>query len=150
MYIPADTLESVFDILRLKFQSRLIGVRYDEKVKPERQKGDDCRREHIWNHHPVETDTAGQDSHNLRVGCHLGSKEDHRNEHEQRTEHVYEVRNEIHVIVKDDGLERSLLRHEVIDLLTDIEDDDDADDEQQRHKEGSHELLYYVQVYLSW
>ena len=92
----------------------------------------------------MEADTAGQDGDYLRIGRHLGREEDNRNEHEQRAEHVYEVRDEVQVIVKDDGLERSLLRHEVIDLLTDVEDDDNADDKQQRHKEGSHELLYYV------
>ena len=98
----------------------------------------------------MEADTTGQDSHDLGVRRHLGREEDHRNEHEQRTEHVYEVRNEVQVVIKDNSLERSFLRDEVIDLLTDIEDDDDADNKQQRHKECSHELLYYIQVYLSW
>ena len=92
----------------------------------------------------MEADAAGEDGYDLRVSRHLGRKEDYRNEHEQRTEHVYEVRHEVHVVVKDNCLEGSFLGHEVIDLLTDVEDDDDADDKQQRHKEGSHELLYYI------
>ena len=92
----------------------------------------------------MEADAAGEDGYDLRVSRHLGRKEDDRNEHEQRAEHVYKVRNEVQIVVEDDSLERSLLRHEVIDLLTDVEDDDNADDKQQRHKEGSHELLYYI------
>ena len=150
MDVSSDTLVSVLDVLRLEVKSRLVGIRYDEKVKPKRQQGNYSSREYVRHHHPMEADSAGKDGDDFRIGCHLGRKEDHRNEHEQRAEHVYEVRDKVHVVVEDDGLERSLLRHEVINRLTDVEDDDDADDEQQRHKEGSHELLYYIEVYLSW
>ena len=85
----------------------------------------------------------------LGICCHLGREEDHRDEHEQRTEHVHEVGYEIDIVVKDDGLERSFLRHEIINLLADIEDDDDADDKKQRHEEGADELLRNINVYLS-
>ena len=144
MDIPADTLVPVLYVLGLELYSRLVGIRYDKEVQPEGQECDYRSREHIRDHHPVETYSAGKYGDNLRVRSHLGSKEYDRNEHEQRTEHVYEVRHEVHVVVKDNCLEGSFLGHEVIDLLTDVEDDDDAYDKQQCHKEGSHELLYYI------
>ena len=40
MDVPADALVSILDILRLEIQSRLVGVRYDKKVEPKRQKSD--------------------------------------------------------------------------------------------------------------
>ena len=144
MDVSPDALVSVLDVLRLKVQSRLVGVRYDKKIQPQRQEGNDGCGKYVWNHHPMETHTAGKYSNDFGVGCHLGRKEYDRNEHEQRTEHVDEVRHEVHVVVKDDRPQRRFLGHEVIDLLADVEDDDDADDKKQRHEEGSHELLYDI------
>ena len=61
-------------------------------------------------------------------------------------EHIHEIRYEIHVIVQHDGFDRGLFRHEVVYLLTDVEDNHDSDDEQNRNEERGHELLYYVSV----
>ena len=98
----------------------------------------------------METDSAGEYGHNLRVGCHLRGEEDNRYEHEQRAEHVHEVWNEIDIIVKDDSLERSFLLDKVIDSLADVEDDDDADDQKQRHEERAYELADYIFVKFPW
>ena len=98
----------------------------------------------------METDSAGEDRHDLRVGGHLRRKEDDRNEHEQRTEHVHEVWDEVDVIVEDDGLQRRLLAHEIVDLLADVEDDHDADDQDQSHEESADELPDYVYVKFPW
>ena len=146
MYISSHALESLFDILIFKLQTRLVGLRYDKKVQTEREQGDERGGEYIRDHHPMEADTAGEYGYDFRIRRHLGGKENHRNEHEQRTEHIHEVRDEIQVIIKYDGLERCLLADKIINLLTDIEDDDDADDEQQRHKECRYEFLDYVNV----
>ena len=89
-----------------------------------------------------------ENSNDFRICSHLGSKEDDSDEHEQRTEHVHEIRNEIQIIIKDDCLQRCFLRHEIVDLLTDVEDDHDADDKEQSHKEGADELLCDIKVYL--
>ena len=88
----------------------------------------------------MEAGSAGEYGDYFRVSSHLGRKENHRYEHEHRTEHVHEVWDEVQIIVKDDGSERSFLLHKVINLLTDIEDDHDTDDQKQRHKERAYEL----------
>lgn len=94
----------------------------------------------------METDSAGQDGDNLRIGRQSGCKENYRNEHEQRAEHVHEVWNEIHVVIEDNRMKRSLLGNEIIDFLTDIEDYDDSDYQQKRDKESRHELLDYIDI----
>ena len=98
----------------------------------------------------METDTTGQNSHDLRIRCHLRREENHSNEYEQRTEHIHEVWHEIEVIVKDNRLERGLLADKIINLLTDVEDDDNTDDQQQSHEEGRDELLDYICIQFSW
>ena len=94
----------------------------------------------------MEADAAGENSHDLRVGSHLGREENHRYEHEQGTEHVHEVRDEIHVIVEDDLFQRSFIAYEVIDFLAYVENDYYSDYEQQRYEEGHYELLHYVHI----
>ena len=94
----------------------------------------------------METYSAGQDGDNLRVGGHLGCEENDRNEDEQRTEHVHEVRHKVHIVVKHDSSQRCFLLHKVIDLLADVKDDDDADDQKQRHEERGYELCDDIYV----
>ena len=98
----------------------------------------------------METDSTGQDGDYLGIGSHLRGEEYHRYEHEQRTEHVHEIWDEVDVIVEYDGPERSFLLDEVIDPLADVKDDDDADDQKQRHKERAYELPDDIYVKLSW
>mgnify|MGYP003547727352 FL=1 len=98
----------------------------------------------------MKTDSAGEDGDDLGVSGHLRSEEYHRYEYEQRTEHIHKVRNEIHIIIEDDGPQRRLLSHEIVDSFTDIEDYDNAYDQDQRHEEGADELPDYIQVNLSW
>ena len=149
MYVSSDALISRLYVLVLEIQSRLVGIRNDEKVETERKYRDQRGGEYIRHHHPVIAYTTGQNGDYLGVRSHLGCEEDDRNEHEQRTEHVHEVWYEIDIIVEDDSLKRSLLGNEIVDLLTDVEDDDDADYKKQRHEEGAYELLRDITVYLS-
>ena len=92
----------------------------------------------------METDSAGQDRDDFRIRSHLRSEEDHRDEHEQGTEHVHEVWYEVYVIIKDDGPQRRFLADKVIDLLADVEDYHDADDQQKGNEECRYELSYYI------
>ena len=130
MDISAYTLEAVLYIFGLEIKPRLVGIRYDKKIQTEREHGDKQGGKYIRYHHSVETDTTGEDGHNLRVSRHLGGKENHRNEDEQRTEHIHEVWHKIEVIVEDNRPERSFLADKIINLLTDVEDDDNTDDQQ--------------------
>ena len=144
MHVPAHTLCPCLDIFLLKIDSCLVGVRYDEKVEIKRQDRDQCGGEYVWNHHSVETDSAGEDRDDLRIRGHLRGEENHRYEHEQGTEHVHEVWYEVYVIVEDDGPQRRFLADKIVDLLTDVEDYDDADDQQKGNEECRDELSYYI------
>ena len=150
MDIPSHTLGLVLEVLGLEGNSGLIGVRNDKKIETEGESGYEGCGDHIRDHHPVETDTAGEDGNDFRISRHLRSEEYHRYEYEQRAEHIHEVRDKVHIIVKDDGFERGFLSHKVIDSFTDIEDDHDTDNEEQRNEERADEFPHYVKVYLPW
>ena len=150
MHIPSHTLGLILEILGFKGDSRLVGIWNDEEIEAKGECGNEGGGHHVRQHHPMEADSTGQYGDDLRIRSHLGCKEYYRNEHEQRAEHIHEVRNKVYIIVKDDGFERRFLGHKVINSLTDIEDDHNTDDEEQRHKEGADELPHYVQIYLSW
>ncbi len=94
----------------------------------------------------MKTDSAGQNRHYLRIRRHLGSEENHRNEHEQRTEHVHEIRHEVDIIIKDYRPQRSFLAYEIIYLLAYVEYYHDTDNQQQSDKEGQYELLYDIGI----
>ena len=144
MHVPADTLCPGLYVFLFKFDSRLVGVGYDEKIQIQRK---DCNQrggEYIWHHHPVETDSAGQDGYYFRICSHLRGEEYHRDEHEQWTEHVHEVWYEVYVVVKYDGPQRRFLADKVVDLLADVENDHDADDQQEGNEECRDELPYYI------
>ena len=144
MDVSPDRLRLALDVCLLKFDSRLVGVGYDEEVEMQGHDGYERGGEYVRDHHPVEADSAGKDRHDFCVSRHLRSEENDRDEHEQRAEHVHEVWHEVDVIVEDDGLQRRFLAHEIVDLLADIEDDDDADDKDQGHEERAYELFDYV------
>ena len=150
MHISAYSLDLLLDVLVFEFQSRLIGFGYDKEVETQGENGDERGGEYIRQHHPMEADSAGEDGDNLRVGSHFRCEENHRNEHEQRTEHIHEVRYKVDVIVEYDSPQWRFLAHELIDLLTDVEDDDDADDQKQRHKERRYEFLDDINVQFPW
>lgn len=150
MDIPSDTLGLILEILGFEGDSGLVRVRYDKKIETEGESRNQCCGYHIRNHHPVKTDSAGKNGNYLCIRRHLRGKEDYRYEYEQRAEHIHKVRDKVYIIVKDDGFERGLLGHKVIDSFTDIEDDHNTDDEQQRHKKGADELPHYIKVDLLW
>ena len=150
MYVSSDTFEPLLDILILEFKSRLIGFGYDKEVETQGENGNKRGGEYIRQHHPVKTYSAGEDGDNLRVGSHFRCEENNRNEHEQRAEHIHEVWHKIDVIIEYNGPQWRFLTHELIDLLTDVEDDDDADDQKQRHKERRYEFLDDINVQFPW
>ena len=102
MYVPAHAHEPCLDVFVLKIQPRLVGFRDDKKVETQGQKGNQRSRENIWDHHPVEADTAGKYGDDFRVSRHLGREEDYRDEYEQWAEHIHEIGHEIDVVVEND------------------------------------------------
>ena len=133
-------------VFRGEFQPVGVGTGDDVHVQAERQEGDDARGNEVRDHHPAVAHAAAEDGDDLAVRGHPGGEEDHRDEDEQRREHVYEVRDVVKVVVEDDRTQRGLVLDEVIDVLRQVDDDDDADDEQQRYEEGQDELLDDVAV----
>ena len=71
MDIPSDALCLVLEILVLELDSRLAGIRYDEKVQHQGENGDEGRGEKIRHHHPMEADSAGKYGDYLRIRRHL-------------------------------------------------------------------------------
>ena len=130
----------------LEIHSGRIGAGYYEQVEPQGQQRDKGCGHHVWHHHAVIAYAAGKDSDDLRVCSHAGREEDDRYEYEERREHVYEIRDEVHVVVEYYRLQGNLVLHEFLDLLRDVEDDDYQYDEQERYEEGHEELLHYVAV----
>ena len=60
--------------------------------------------------------------------CARGEKDDG-NEDEQRAEKVGEVGDEVEVVVEDDALPRSIIGHELVDVLVVVEHHGDGDDQ---------------------
>ena len=94
--------------------------------------------------------SSGKDGDYLRIRRHLGSEEDYRDEHEQRTEHIHKVRHKVHVIVKDDGPQGRLVGHELVYLLAYVKYDHYNDDKDHRYEEGGHKLLEDIPVQFLW
>ena len=128
-------------VLHLELHPFGVRLRYHVQVQAQRQQRDEHRCGYIRHHHAVVAHSARQDCDYLGVRGHPGGEENHRDEHEQRTEHVYEVRDEVDVVVEDYLMERHVLAGEVVNLFGDVEDDDDSDYEQQGHEESDQEAL---------
>ena len=150
MHISSKALGLGLEVLFLKGDSRLVRVGYDEKVQPQRKDGDERGGEYVRDHHPVEADSTRKDGYYLRIRSHLRGEEYDRDEHEQRTEHIHKIWNEVHIIIEYDSPERSFLLDKVVNPLTDIEYDYDTDDKKKCHKECGYELLDDVDVDFSW
>ena len=69
-----------------------------------------------------------------------------RDEHEQRTEQVGEVRDEVQVVVEDDGVPRGVMRHELVLFLVEVEHHRDGDDEYDGKDVRPQELLDDVPI----
>ena len=120
----------MLDISRLKLNPRHIRPGDDPKAQREGQKSDQGRGDYVRSHHSPIAHTAGQDRDDLAVSSHPGCEKYDCDEHEQRAEHVHEVRHPIDVVIQNDRLQRSLVLNEMVDLLAYVEDDDNGNDKQ--------------------
>ena len=89
---------------------------------------------------------TGHDGDDLAVARQLRGEENHRDEDEQRTEHIHEVWDEVQVVVKDDLPDRHLILEEVIQLLRQVKHDGNTHNQHNREEECAEELAYYVFV----
>ena len=148
VYVPEVEVVVALDVFRLEFHAGGVRAGYHIEVQPQREQGYQHGGRHVRHHHAAIAHPSGQYGDDLGVRGHPRSEENHRDEHEQRREHVDEIGYEVQVVVEDDGIERRLVLHEVVDLLRDVEDYDYAYDEQQGHEEGQDELLRYIDIEL--
>ena len=109
------------------------------------------REEDTGNHvRPQQTlkgDTRREHGNDLRVTRQLCSEEDDGNEDEERTEEVGKIRNEVRVIVEDNGAQRCVILREFCEVLIDIEDDRDRDNQRNREEISPYKLLDDIPVY---
>lgn len=61
MDIPSHALGLVLEILGLEGDSGLVGIRDDKEIETEGESSNQGSGDHIRDHHPVETDSAGED-----------------------------------------------------------------------------------------
>ena len=149
--LVVDVVAAVFGVVLvhvfgLELHPGRIGARDYEEVEPQGEQRDQRRGDQVRHHHAVVADASGKDCYDLRVRGQAGGEENHRDEHEQRGEHINEVGDEIDVVVEYDGLQRHLVLHEVLYLLRNVEYYDDANDDEERYEEGHDELLHDVAV----
>jgi len=90
--------------------------------------------------------TTRKDGYNLRISRHSGSKEDYRNEHKQRTEHICEIRNKIDIIIKNNLVQWSIMLDKIINLLTNIKNNYNSYYQYQSNEEGKNEFLRNIKI----
>ena len=88
-----------------------------------RQHGNEHTGEHIGTQQTLEGYTSRQHRYNLRIACQFRRKEYYGDEDKQRAEQIREIRNEVDIIVKDNGFERSMETAEFLQVLVDVKDD---------------------------
>ena len=147
LHIPHILLRFLSFVFVLEIQSGNIPFRNHVCSQAICQKSNDGSRNHIGAEQTFETHPRRHHGNNLRVLRQFGGKENHRNEDKQRTEQIREIRDEVHVIIKDDCLYRSLVIDELVHILIDIEHHCNTDDQGYGKEVGSQELENDIPVY---
>ena len=122
-------------------------VRDDISRKVIRQGGKKHARHHVRPQQALKRDACRQQGYHLRVACQLGREEYHGYEDEQRAEEVGEVRNEVGVIVEDNGAQRSMVFRELGQVLINVEDYGNGEYQGYREEICSDKLLDDIPVH---
>lgn len=101
----------------------------DIRTQTKRHNSNDGSRNHVRTQHAFEAHARGEHGDDFRILRQFGSKEDDRDKHEQRTEQIGKVGDEVQVIVKDNGTPRRFVRHEAVHLLVEVEYDRNGDNQ---------------------
>ena len=83
---------------------------------------------------------ACQNGNNLTITRYLRGEENHRNEYEQRTEHIHKIWNKIQVIIKDNLPQWRLILKEFVHLLRQVKHHCDTHNQHNRKEECAEEL----------
>ena len=113
----------------LEVDARHAALGNHVSAQPEGSHGDDGGGHHIGAQHALEAHAGGEHGDDFRVLGQFGREEDDGDEYEQGAEEIGEVGDEVHVIVEDNGAPGSVVRHELVLLLVEVEHHGDGYDE---------------------
>ena len=133
-------------ILVLEVDTRHAALGDDVSSQPEGGNSNDAGRNHVGAQDALEAHARGKHGNDFRIFCQLGGEENDGNEHEQRAEQVGKIGDEVQVIVEDDGIPGSVVRHELVLLLVEVENDRNRDDQCDGENVRSQEFLDDVHV----
>ena len=105
----------------LKVEPRDASLRNDVGPQQESHHCNDGSRNHIRAHQALEAHPGGHHGDNLRILCQFGGEEYHRDEHEQRTEQVGKIGDEVGVVLENDTFPRGMVGRKLIDILIEVE-----------------------------
>jgi hypothetical protein len=80
------------------------------------------------------------------MGSHLRCKIDDGNECEQVTEKVDKVRDEIEIVVENDGVKRGFFGNKFINVFRQVENNNDKDQQGDRIKKRTQEFLNNIKI----
>ena len=109
VYVLVAEFFRIVDVSLFKGKHAPVCVRNNKICKEKREYPKHKRGDKIGEQHAPKTNATAQDGDDLRIRCHAGGKKDNRDEGEQVTEKVNEIRNEVEVIIKYDCLKRSIM-----------------------------------------
>ena len=118
-------------VFRLKLHALLLSLRDNPEAEHKACNGNDACAKHIWPHQAAEADTTREHRHNLGLHCQLRGEEDYRDKGEERTKLVYKVRNEVQIVVENNGIPGCVQLCKVVDTLHIVEDNQDDGHHQQ-------------------
>ena len=127
-------------VLVLKIQTSDISFRNHVCPQSISQCGNDGSRYHIRTHQTLEAHPRGHHRDDFRILSQFRSEENYRNEHEQRTEQIGKIGDEVHVIIKYDRLYRRIVIDELVYVFIDVEDNGNADNQRNRKEISPQEL----------
>ena len=122
-------------------------MRNHESSQSKRQQGYYRCRNHIWAKQSFKTHSRRTHCYNLGIVRKLGCKENYGNKHEQGAEKVCQIRNEIHVIIKNNLAPFGIRGRKLIYLFVKVKYRRYSHNQGYRKEIRPQEFLYYITVY---
>ena len=144
--VPCRIRLTGFVVLVLKIDTCHTAFGNDIRPEAECYYRNDCCRHHVRTQHTLEAHSRREHGNNFRVLRQFGSKEDYGDKHEQRTEQVGKVGDEVQIIIKDNSIPRRFMRHETVHLLVEVEHHRNGDNQCNGKDIRTQELLNDVPV----
>ena len=147
VYVGVAVVVGVFDVFPLEIGNVGVVDGYDEIAEYQYHKGYYRRTNDVRLYHLLETYAVAQNGDYFGMPSHLGGEIHHRNEHKQRTEQVYETRNEVEIILNYNKMQGCVVFKEVVQFLAHVEHYDNDNNQAYCQTEGGDKLAQNVFVY---